>query len=116
MNKLRSQQSLSLAAVFRAVHECRLKPAGDPQRIVVLLAPAPAGPVAPSLASVVVVADASSFGRQELETLTHLVNHTMAVPVLQVSEEAWRGWSRRWPRQAAQLRRRTHLVVNLTKP
>jgi len=105
---------MSLAAVFRAVQECRAKPPGDPQRIIILLAPAPNDPDAPPLASVV-VANATPFGRQELEAITRLVNLTQAVPVLRVSEEAWRGWSRRWPRQAAQIRRRTHLLVKLSQ-
>jgi hypothetical protein len=99
-----------LNAVFRAVLECRAKPAGDPQRIIIVLSPGDGGRAAPPLAAVV-VADATLFGREELETLTCLVNRTRAVPVLRVSEDAWR-----WPRQAAQIRRRTHLIVSLSQP
>jgi hypothetical protein len=115
MNKTQSPNSMSMAAIFRAVHECRTKPVGDPQRIIILLAPALDERTAPPLTTVL-VSDAATFGRQELENLTHLVNHTRAVPVLRVSEEAWHGWNRRWPRQAAQIRRRTHLVVKLNQP
>jgi hypothetical protein len=115
MNKARSHHSVSLAAVLRAVNECRAKPPGDPQRIIIVLTPADGGRAAPPLPSVV-VADAALFGCQELETLTRLVNRTRAIPVLRVSEEAWRRWARRWPRQTAQIRRRTHLIVRLNEP
>jgi hypothetical protein len=111
MNKKRSHYIEPVDAVLGAVLECRAKPAGDPQRIIILLAPSD-GRAAPPMVPVV-VADATLFGREELETLTRLVNRTLAVPVLRVSEDAWRGWARRWPRQAAQIRRRTHLIVNL---
>jgi len=104
-----------MAAIFRAVRECRAKPAGDPQRIIIVLSPGDGGKAAPPLATVV-VADAVLFGREELETLTRLVNRTRAVPVLRVSEETWRHWHRRWPRQAAQIRRRTHLIARLGQP
>jgi hypothetical protein len=115
MNKSRSHYTEPLAAVFRAVSECRAKPAGDPQRIIIVLSPGDGRRAAPPLATVVVV-DAALFGPQELETLARLVNRTRAVPVLRVSEEAWRAWARRWPRQSAQIRRRTHLIVRLDQP
>jgi hypothetical protein len=115
MNKSHSHYSESLDAVLRAILECRAKPAGDPQRIIVLLAPGDGGRTTPPRGPMVVM-DAALFGWQELETLTHLVNRTRAVPVLRVSEDAWRGWARRWPRQAAQIRRRTHLIVTLGQP
>ena len=112
MNKSRSHYAEPLDAVLCAIGECRAKPASDPQRIIILMAPGDGGKAALPRAPVVVM-DAALFGPQELETLTRLVNRTRAVPVLRVSEDALRGWARRWPRQAAQIRRRTHLIVNL---
>jgi hypothetical protein len=115
MNRARLHKQNSVTAVFRAIRECRAKPAGDPQRIIILLSPGEGEKAAPPLATVL-VADAMLFGREELETLTRLVNRTRAVPVLRISEEAWRGWSRRWPRQAAHIRRRTHFIARLDQP
>jgi hypothetical protein len=117
MNKIRLHNTMSLTAVLSAVLECRAKSLGDPQRIIVVLGPpgfelselfrravqhhgallVPAGPMEPTCVTY----------------LKRLANRTRVVPLLLASAETWRQWTRRRPQEAAQIRRRTHLVVEL---
>jgi hypothetical protein len=115
MNKTHSHNSLSLAAVFRAVQECRAKPAGDPQRIIVLLAPLDFG--LPLLYCELlrqrgaVLVRGGALDKSRLVFLKFLAHRTRVVPLLLTSPEVWRRWNRRRPLEAAQIRRRTYLVV-----
>jgi hypothetical protein len=120
MNKTHTHNSMPLAAVYRAVQECRAKPAGDPQRIIVLLAPSGFG--LPMLYCELlrrrgaVFVQAGPLDEKRLGFLKHLANRTRVVPLLLASAAAWRRWSRRRSLEAAQIRRRTHLVVELDEP
>jgi hypothetical protein len=134
----------SFQPVLRAVADCRAKPDGDFQRIVVVLAPADrararlGGALARRCCAILVTAasirqrhlleplvrlcleggrpvlavdEAEYLGREELEILKVLINLTPAVLVLLSTAPAYRTWSQRWPIEARQLRRRTHLVL-----
>jgi hypothetical protein len=111
---------MSLAAVFHAVQECRAKPPGDPQRIIVVLAPSDCG--LPLLYCELlrrrgaVILQAGSLDRKRLGFLKLLAHRTRVVPLLLASAAAWRRWTRRRTLEAAQIRRRTHLVVELDEP
>jgi hypothetical protein len=120
MNKTHSHNSMSLAAVFQAVQECRAKPAGDPQRIVVLLGPSGFG--LPLLYCELlrrrgaVIVQAGQLDQKRLGFLKLLAHRTRVVPLLLASTASWRRWTRRRILDAAQIRRRTHLVVELDVP
>ena len=120
MNKLQSANSVSLAALFQAVQECRLKPAGDPQRIIVLLGPSGFG--LPLLYSELlrrrgaVLVQAGQLDQKCLGFIKLLAHRTRVVPLLLASATAWKRWTRRQTLEAAQIRRRTHLVVELDEP
>jgi hypothetical protein len=111
---------MSLAAIFQAVQECRAKPAGDPQRIIVLLGPS--GFELPLLYCELlrrrgaVILQAGQLDQNRLGFLKLLANRTRVVPLLLASAAAWRHWTRRRVIDAAQIRRRTHLVVELDEP
>jgi hypothetical protein len=111
---------MSLAAVFRAVQECRAKPPGDPQRIIVLLAPSDFG--LPQLYCDLlrhrgaVLVQAGSMDKGGLGFLKLLAHRTRLVPLLLASAGVWRRWNQRRTFEAAQIRRRTHLVVELDAP
>jgi hypothetical protein len=111
---------MSLAAVFDAVQECRAKPPGDPQRIIVLLAPSGFG--LPVLYCELlrrrgaVILQAGQLDQKRLGFLKLLAHRTRVVPLLLASAAAWRRWTRRRTLEAAQIRRRTHLVVELDEP
>jgi hypothetical protein len=120
MNKLQSQNSVSLSALFQAVQECRSKPAGDPQRIIVLLGPSGFG--LPLLYSELlrrrgaVLVHASQLDKKCLSFIKLLAHRTRVVPLLLASAASWNRWTRRQALEAAQIRRRTHLVVELDEP
>jgi hypothetical protein len=120
MNKSHSHEIMSLKAVLRAVQECRAKPLGDPQRIVVLLAPAGFG--LPLLHGRklrhhgAVLVPAGQMDKARARFLKLLAHRTRVVPLLLASAEVWRAWNRRRPLESAQIRRRTHLVVELGDP
>jgi hypothetical protein len=111
---------MSLAAVFRAVQECRAKPAGDPQRIIVLLAPSGFG--LPLIYCQLlrrrgaVLVQAGQLDQKRLGFLKLLAHRTRVVPLVLASAAAWRLWTRRRTLEAAQIRRRTHLVVEFDEP
>lgn len=111
---------MSMAAVFHAVQECRAKPPGDPQRIIVLLAPSGFG--LPLLYCQLlrrrgaVIVQAGQLDRKRLGFLKLLAHRTRVVPLLLASAAAWCRWNRRRILEAAQIRRRTHLVVELDEP
>jgi len=117
MNKSHSLNSTSLAAIFSAVEECRAKPSGDPQRIVILLAPSGFG--LPWLYGHLlrkrgaVLMQAGALDAKRLGFIKLLAHRTRLVPLLLASASAWRSWTRRRTLEAAQIRRRTHLVVEL---
>ena len=117
MNKSHSLNSTSLAAIFSAVEECRAKPSGDPQRIVILLAPPGFG--LPWLYCHLlrkrgaVLMQAGALDAKRLGFIKLLAHRTRLVPLLLASATAWRSWTRRRTLEAAQIRRRTHLVVEL---
>ncbi len=111
---------MSLAAVFRAVQECRAKPSGDPQRIIVLLAPSGFG--LPLLYRELlrrrgaVLVPAGQLDQARLGFLKFLAHRTRVVPLLMASADAWRRWCQRRTIEAAQIRRRTYLVAELDAP
>jgi hypothetical protein len=111
---------MSLEAVFQAVQECRAKPAGDPQRIIVLLGPSGFG--LPMLYCELlrrrgaVIVQAGRLDQKRLGFLKLLAHRTRVVPLLLASAAAWRHWTRRRILDAALIRRRTHLVVELDEP
>jgi len=111
---------MSLAAVFRAVQECRAKPSGDPQRIIVLLAPSAFG--LPLLYRELlrrrgaVLVQAGQLDQARVGFLKFLAHRTRVVPLLLASAGVWRRWRRRRPIEAAQIRRRVHLVAELDAP
>ena len=111
---------MSLAAVFRAVQECRAKPPGDPQRIIVLLAPSEFG-LPPLYCELLrqrgaVFVQAGSLDKGRLGFLKLLAHRTRLVPLLLASAGVWRRWNQRRTLDAAQIRRRTHLVVEFEAP
>jgi len=120
MNEIITENRKVLAAVLIAVQECRAKPLGDPQRIIVMLAPIGFG--LPPLyrqelrhrGAVMVPAGALDINR--VRFLKLLANRTRVVPLLLASYEDWRRWNRSRPLTAAQIRRRTHVVVELSAP
>ncbi len=109
-----------LADVLEAVQECRAKLLGDPQRIVVVLAPSGyrlSTPYAQTLQhrGAVLVA-AGALDKDRVRFVKVLAHRTRVVPVLLATVEDWRRWKQRRPLDAAQIRRRTHLLVELEKP
>jgi hypothetical protein len=117
MNKTHSSNSMSLASVFQAVQECRAKPDGDPQRIIVLLAPSGFG--LPLLYCELlrrrgaVLVQGGQLDKRCLGFIKLLAHRTRVVPLLLASATAWRRWTRRRTLEAALIRRRTHLIVEL---
>jgi len=111
---------MSLVAVFRAVQECRAKPPGDPQRIIVLLAPPDFG--LPRLywdllrQRGAVLVRAASLDQSRLGFLKLLAHRTRLVPLLLASDRVWGRWNQRRTLEAAQIRRRTHLVIEFHAP
>jgi hypothetical protein len=120
MNKTRSNKLMSLTAVLRAVQECRAKPLGDPQRIIVLLAPADFGLSAPCRQTLqrrgAVLVPAGQLDQSRLRFLKLLAHRTRVVPLLLASVEFWRAWNECQTQEAAQIRRRTFLVFQLDQP
>jgi hypothetical protein len=120
MNKIQTQNAMSLAAVFRAVRECRAKLPGDPQRIIVLLAPPEFGlprhycDLLQHRGAVLVHGE--SLDKSRVGFLKLLAHRTRCVPLLLANAGVWRRWSRRRTLEAAQIRRRTHLVVEFQAP
>jgi hypothetical protein len=117
MNKIPLQNPVSIASVFRAVYECRAKPIGDPQRIIVLLAPPGAVLPLPHCDLLrrrgAVLVRVNELDRKCLAFVKHLAHRSQVVPLLIASAATWRRWTRRRCLEAAQIRRRTHLVVEL---
>jgi hypothetical protein len=109
-----------LTAVLRAVQECRAKPLGDPQRIIVLLAPADFGlPLSCRRAFRrlgAVLLQAGQLDQNRLRFLKLLAHRTRVAPLLLASPGVWRAWNRRRPLEAAQIRRRTHAIVEFNEP
>ena len=120
MNKTNIEKRTALAAVLSAVEECRAKPLGDPQRIIVLQAPQGFG--VPRLYRQAlrhrgaILVPAGPMDRNRVRFLKLLAHRTRAVPVLLAGAEDWRRWNRSRPLAAAQIRRRTHLAVELDAP
>lgn len=111
---------MPLAAIVNAVQECRSKPAGDPQRIIVLLAPSGFGIPLPYCQLLrrrgAVLMQAGQLDEKRLGFIKLLAHRTRLVPLLLASASAWQRWTRRRTLEAAQIRRRTHLVVQLDEP
>jgi hypothetical protein len=111
---------MSLAIVLHAVQECRAKPVGDPQRIIVLLAPSgfglPSGYCEMLRRRGGIVMAGGQMDQKRLGFLKLLTHRTRVVPLLLASAAAWRRWSRRRTLEAALIRRRTHLVVEFDAP
>jgi hypothetical protein len=60
---------------------------------------------------ILAIDQAEYLGREELQTLKLLINLTPAVLLLLSTAPAYRNWNQRWPIEASQIRRRTHLVL-----
>jgi hypothetical protein len=120
MNNTKSRISNSLSALFGAVRECRAKPPGDPQRIIVLLAPslgqAPPLRRGPLRRRGALLVEGDELDTARLNFLKFLANRTRIVPLLLASARAWKQWNRRRALEAAQIRRRTHMVLELGAP
>jgi hypothetical protein len=120
MNRIHSHNAKSLVAVFRGIQECRAKLPGDPQRIIVLLAPPEFG--LPRLYCDLlrqrgaVLVKAASLDKSRVGFLKRLAHRTRCVPLLLANAGVWRRWNRRRTLEAAQIRRRTHLVVEFKAP
>ncbi len=110
MNKVDKENRAAVEAVLSAVQECRAKPLGDPQRIVVLLAPSGFG--LPPLfrqalrRSGAILVPAGAMDRNRVRFIKLLAHRTRVVPLLLANFEDWRRWNRRQPLVAAQIRRR----------
>ena len=120
MNKIRSQNTQSLSEVLCGVQECRAKPLGDPQRIIVVLTPPGAGlpqsyRQALRLRGAMLV-PTGPMDRNRVRFIKLLAHRTRFVPVLLASVDEWRRWHRRQPLTAAQIRRRTFMTVELEAP
>jgi len=117
MTKIHAQNDKSLNAVLNAATDCHAKPLGDPQRIIVLLAPP--GFDLPSLyhralgQRGAVVVPAGPMNPYRVTFLKLLTHRTRVVPVLLASVLDWRRWNRSRPLAAAQIRRRTVMVIEL---
>jgi hypothetical protein len=110
----------SMSAVLCGVQECRAKPLGDPQRIIVVLAH-PGCRLAPSHCRALrhrgaLLVPAGPMDRNRVRFIKLLAHRTRVVPVLLARVDEWRRWNRRQPLTSAQIRRRTYLVVELTAP
>jgi hypothetical protein len=120
MNKIQSNNSMSMSAGLCAVQECRAKPLGDPQRIIVLLIPPGFGLPARYRQALrhrgAVLVPAGPMDRNRVRFLKLLAHRTRVVPVVLASAEDWRRWNRSRPLAAAQIRRRTVLVVEFSAP
>jgi len=109
-----------MAAVYRAVQECRAKPLGDPQRIVILLAPSHTG--LPRIYCQLlrrrgaVLIHGGQMEQQRIRFLKRLAHRTRAVPLLLAESGTFRRWIRRRSLEAAQIRRRTHFLAELELP
>ncbi|HEY3862604.1 MAG TPA: hypothetical protein VGO59_12025 [Verrucomicrobiae bacterium] len=117
MKNTQSPSSITLETVLQAVHECRHKPLGDPQRIIVLLAPSGSSLPLPTLQELrklgAMLVQAGQLDFDRVKFLKMLANRTRVVPLLFVAADFWRGWSMRHPIEAAQIHRRTYLVIDL---
>lgn len=108
------------SAVILAVQECREKPLGDPQRVIVLLThddaqlPLPYRKALQRCGAVLI--EGGTMDKALLRPLKLLAHRTRLVPTLLVSADNWRAWNRRRPLEAALIRRRTHLVSDLSHP
>ena len=120
MNKMNTNNHAAMKTVLSAVQECRAKSLGDPQRIIVLLAPP--GFALPPLYSKVLrhhgalLVPAGTMGQNRVKFLKLLAHRTRVVPLLLASAEEWRRWNRSRPLAAAQLHRRTFLEVEIGVP
>jgi hypothetical protein len=120
MNKIITTNGNALKAVLAAVQNCQAKPLGDPQRIIVLLAP-PGFALPPLYRQALrhrgaVLVPAGTMDRNRVRFLKLLAHRTRVVPVLLAGAEDWRNWNRRQPLAAAQIRRRTVMVTELEAP
>src|ERR1700722_3479472 len=120
MNRIQPHNVTSLVAVFRGVRECRAKLPGDPQRIIVLLAPPEFG-LPPFYRALLrhrgaVLVQGASLDKSRVGFLKLLAHRTRRVPLLLANAGVWRRWNRRCTREAAQIRRRTYLVVEIQAP
>jgi len=109
-----------MSDVLCGVQECRVKPLGDPQRIIVVLTPPGAGlPQSYRQALQVrgaLLVPAGPMDRNRVRFIKLLAHRTRFVPVLLAHVDAWRHWHRRQPITAAQIRRRTFMIVQLEAP
>jgi hypothetical protein len=114
-----------------AVDECRAKPPNDYQRIIICLTAGPRlgselarrcgavlnGPGLPldskSDSAVIVVEEAERCSREMLESIVFFVNRTRGVVALLAAMGSLAKWRARWRIQADQIRRRTHIIIQL---
>jgi hypothetical protein len=106
-----------MSELLCGVQECRVKPLGDPQRIIVVLTPPGAGlpqtyRQALRLRGALLV-PAGLMDPNRVRFIKLLAHRTRFVPVLLADVEEWRRWHRRQPIAAAQIRRRTFMKVEL---
>jgi hypothetical protein len=139
MNKNKQQENLcpggneaeAFEALINAVEECLAKPSFDYQRIIIChtnsriagtrlvrrCGAARVGPGGPldskRAAAVVVVENAGDCGAEMLESIVFFVNRTRGVVVLLASGESFTRWDDGLHSADAQIRRRTHLTVEL---
>jgi len=120
VNKIRSHNAKSMSDVLCSVQECRAKPLGDPQRIIVVLMPPGAGLPASYCQALrhhgAMLVPAGPMDPNRVRFIKLLANRTRIVPVLLASAEDWRSWRRRQPIAAAQIRRRTFMTAELKAP
>jgi hypothetical protein len=120
MNKIMTTNLTALAAVLSAVEKCRAKPLGDPQRIIVLLAPPDFGLPRLYLQGLrlrgAMLVPAGSMDRNRVRFLKLLAHRTRVVPLVLSTTEEWRRWNRSRPIAAAQIWRRTFMIVELCDP
>jgi hypothetical protein len=117
MNDTNSQNARSLFSLLRAVEECRQKPLGDPQRIIVVLAP-PGGGLTQKYRQALrqrgaLLVPAGLMDRSRVRFIKLLAHRTRFVPVVLAIAEDWRRWYRRQPIPAAQIRRRIFMMSEL---
>jgi hypothetical protein len=122
----------AVQAALAAIEECRAKPAYDYQRIILCLGDSPGlGPrlarrsgaalLGPSRTlslkrppAAVIVQRVGERSLGVLESIVYFINRTRGVVVLLVTAEELARWHDAWPIAAAQLRRRTHVAIDLS--
>ena len=120
MNKISTEKRTALAAVLSAVQECRAKPLGDPQRIIVVQTAQGVGMSQLYRQALrhrgAILVPAGAMDRNRVRFIKLLAHRTRFVPVLVASVDEWRNWHRRQPLTSAQIRRRTFMTIELESP